>query len=286
MIEIARQAAIYLFSYVVASALAPSAEAAACIPPPTGCSISSHYGNRMHPTKHINSLHSGTDFACGIGTPAKAVEPGVIIDTGFDYGGGNHVYYMGFSGREFKYFHLSRFMTAAARMQPVSAGQVIAYTGNTGAWTTGPHVHFEVWLDRTHSTNAEPLLCGGTAAPGGGLDGEDPAELPMSVPGSGLEGGPGPATPMGLDGSLESVMANIIATRALNPDYSTQLATLPAVRLYGELAYIEAASLRLEIARQESRERVEAMLALRHVLLGEQVLQPTLNRARSLATAR
>ena len=79
---------------------------------------------------------------------------------------------------------------------------------------------------------------------------------------------------------------NVIATRALNPDYPMQLAMLPEVRLYGELAYLEAASLRLEVAKREFRERVEAMFALRHVLLAERVLQPDLNRARAAIAAR
>ena len=30
---------------------------------------------------------------------------------------------------------------------PVEAGQVITFSGNTGELTSGPHLHFELWRD-------------------------------------------------------------------------------------------------------------------------------------------
>ena len=158
--------------------------------------VSSHYGERVHPKTGVRKVHAGTDFACSVGTPAKAAEAGAIARSGFDIGGGNYVVIAGSSGREFKYLYLSRLDASAARMQPPAAVQVIAYTGNTGntgAWTTGPHLHFEVWPSKAQSTNGEPLMCGGVDMAPGILDGEDLTGLP-SAPA--IAGGPGPSSPL------------------------------------------------------------------------------------------
>jgi len=49
------------------------------------------------------------------------------------------------------YAHLSSF--AISEGQDVAAGEVIAYTGSTGA-STGPHLHFEV---RVNGTPVDPM---------------------------------------------------------------------------------------------------------------------------------
>ena len=58
-------------------------------------------------------------------------------------GGGNVVWIMHGAKLYSTYNHLSTWSVRVG--QTVSAGQVIAHVGLTGV-TTGPHLHFEVWL--------------------------------------------------------------------------------------------------------------------------------------------
>ena len=48
------------------------------------------------------------------------------------------------TGYKLRFAHLSDYRAPLGR---VEIGQTIAITGNTGQWTTGPHLHFEVWKD-------------------------------------------------------------------------------------------------------------------------------------------
>ena len=92
--------------------------------------------------------HLGIDIAASIGTPVRASDSGVVVYAG-PIGGGYgivveiehdtaaHVYHT-------VYAHLSS--VAVHCGQPVTQGQVVAYSGVTGN-TTGPHLHFEVRED-------------------------------------------------------------------------------------------------------------------------------------------
>lgn len=90
--------------------------------------------------------HNGIDLGMGVGTPVYAADAGVIDFEGW---GQNHSWMgnpagicvlirhgWGYTG----YAHLSR--TIIDRGQSVGKGQLIGYSGSTGA-STGPHLHFE-----------------------------------------------------------------------------------------------------------------------------------------------
>ena len=49
-------------------------------------------------------------------------------------------------GRETRYAHMSRFAANTAVGTPVKAGDIIGYIGTTGL-STGPHLHFELYLN-------------------------------------------------------------------------------------------------------------------------------------------
>lgn len=51
------------------------------------------------------------------------------------------------NGEETRYLHLSGYIASVG--DSVSQGQPIAYTGNSGAWKTGPHLHFEIRINGT-----------------------------------------------------------------------------------------------------------------------------------------
>ncbi|MDX3227451.1 M23 family metallopeptidase [Streptomyces sp. ME19-01-6] len=85
------------------------------------------------------SLHTGIDFPVSYGTPVMAATDGTVR-TQWNDAYGNMVILTSPDGTETWYCHLS---SAKIRAGSVKAGDVIAYSGNSGN-STGPHLHFEV----------------------------------------------------------------------------------------------------------------------------------------------
>ncbi|WP_309065954.1 M23 family metallopeptidase [Microbacterium sp.] len=113
---------------------------------PHGGRISSGYGPR--PRKCSNgrcgsSYHRGLDFANGCGGAIYAAAAGRVDARFYNGGYGNYIRIQHGGGVATGYAHISRF--AVSHGQHVSAGQVIAYAGNTGN-SLGCHLHFEVYV--------------------------------------------------------------------------------------------------------------------------------------------
>ncbi|WP_241968371.1 M23 family metallopeptidase [Streptomyces sp. ICBB 8177] len=88
---------------------------------------------------HWLSMHTGIDFPVEPGTPVRAVTDGTVrVKWNPSYG--NMVELTAPDGTQTWYCHLS---AARVTSGAVHAGEVIAYSGDTGN-TTGPHLHFEV----------------------------------------------------------------------------------------------------------------------------------------------
>ncbi|MYS23216.1 peptidoglycan DD-metalloendopeptidase family protein [Streptomyces sp. SID4948] len=85
------------------------------------------------------ALHTGIDFPVQVGTPVMAATDGTVR-TQWNSSYGNMAIVTAPDGTETWYCHLS---STKIRSGKVKAGDVIAYSGNTGN-TTGPHLHFEV----------------------------------------------------------------------------------------------------------------------------------------------
>ncbi|MFF9685142.1 peptidoglycan DD-metalloendopeptidase family protein [Streptomyces sp. NPDC014623] len=85
------------------------------------------------------SVHTGIDFPVSYGTPVMAATDGTVR-TQLNSAYGNMVIVTAADGTETWYCHLS---TAKIRSGSVKAGDVIAYSGDSGN-STGPHLHFEV----------------------------------------------------------------------------------------------------------------------------------------------
>jgi len=113
--------------------------------PVDGARITSSFGFRRHPILGYNKMHQGIDFGVGTGTPILAAGDGVVVECRRWGGYGNWVRIRHAGGYETGYGHLSRFGKGCKAGAHVSQGQVIAYSGSTGA-STGPHLHYEVWL--------------------------------------------------------------------------------------------------------------------------------------------
>ncbi|MFE5107451.1 M23 family metallopeptidase [Streptomyces sp. NPDC056663] len=85
------------------------------------------------------SVHTGIDFPVSYGTPVMAATDGTVR-TQWNSAYGNMAIVTTADGTETWYCHLS---STKIRSGPVKAGDVIAYSGNSGN-STGPHLHFEV----------------------------------------------------------------------------------------------------------------------------------------------
>jgi murein DD-endopeptidase MepM/ murein hydrolase activator NlpD len=85
------------------------------------------------------SLHTGIDFPVQYGTPVMAATDG-SVRTQWNSAYGNMAIVTAADGTETWYCHLS---STKIRSGWVKAGDVIAYSGNSGN-STGPHLHFEV----------------------------------------------------------------------------------------------------------------------------------------------
>ncbi|MFJ7064428.1 M23 family metallopeptidase [Streptomyces sp. NPDC101115] len=88
------------------------------------------------------SVHTGIDFPVQYGTPVMAATDGTVR-TQWNSAYGNMAIVTAPDGTETWYCHLS---STKIRSGKVKAGEVIAYSGNSGN-STGPHLHFEVRPD-------------------------------------------------------------------------------------------------------------------------------------------
>ena len=122
--------------------------------PSTGW-ISSHYGYRNDPINGVGKLHAGTDYVAGCWAPIYAAGNGTVALRGYDLYGANIVYINHGNGVQTRYVHMAQ-PASVYPGQQVRAGQQIGYEGSTG-WSTGCHLHFEVWVNGT-PVNAVPFL--------------------------------------------------------------------------------------------------------------------------------
>ncbi len=104
--------------------------------------VSQHYGNNGH--KGVDLCTRGTGST--MGKEIRAAADGVVSTAEYHYSWGNNVYINHGNGVYTRYAHCSSMIVSPG--QSVKQGQVIAYVGSTGN-STGPHLHFEVWVNGT-----------------------------------------------------------------------------------------------------------------------------------------
>lgn len=123
--------------------------------------ITSSYGYRIAPLRVASEFHGGLDIANESGTPIRSTADGVVRYAGWANGYGlSMVIDHGF-GYSTLYGHLSEL--AVKEGSPVKRGQMVGRMGSTGA-ATGPHVHYEVWVDDMPKDPSRYLQTGGKSA--------------------------------------------------------------------------------------------------------------------------
>ncbi|MEM1001822.1 MAG: M23 family metallopeptidase, partial [Bacteroidota bacterium] len=103
--------------------------------PPVKGSISDTY--------NIENRHFAVDIAVSLNTPIKAVANGTVIFSEWTVETG----YVMILAHEQDLLSVYKHNGTLTKTQGdlVKAGEVIALSGNTGEFTTGPHLHFELW---------------------------------------------------------------------------------------------------------------------------------------------
>jgi len=87
--------------------------------------------------------HFGIDIAAKQDAPVKAVLDGKVISSAYTVEAGYVIEVQHKNNLISIYKHNSQLLKKAGSF--VKAGDVIAFVGNTGELSTGPHLHFELW---------------------------------------------------------------------------------------------------------------------------------------------
>ncbi len=134
--------------------------------PVDGAHETSGFGMRLHPILGYSRLHQGIDFGAASGTPIMAAAAGRVTFAGWHGGHGNYMQVLHHPGLMTAYGHMSRF--AVRPGDTVAQGQVIGFVGSTGL-STGPHLHYEVWVNNAPVDPSNVKFTGGTTLTGAEL---------------------------------------------------------------------------------------------------------------------
>lgn len=123
-------------------------------PTPGYYRITSPYGWRIHPILKTKRLHTGIDLGVPYGKNVVAANSGKVIFAKYNGSYGNCIIIDHGGGMSTLYAHLSSYSVKTGDI--VATGQKIAQIGTSGL-STGPHLHFEVRINGSH-TNPEKYL--------------------------------------------------------------------------------------------------------------------------------
>lgn len=126
-----------LFDQKILRTMVPTEE------PVQGGQVGSPFGFRIDPITGRSAMHTGLDFPADTGTPILAAAGGVVVVQEVHPAYGNMVEIDHGNDLITRYAHSSRVLVRKGDI--VKRGQKIAEVGSTGR-STGPHLHFEVWV--------------------------------------------------------------------------------------------------------------------------------------------
>jgi murein DD-endopeptidase MepM/ murein hydrolase activator NlpD len=111
-------------------------------------------------TTHTGPLRHAVDFAMPEGTPIRAARDGTVLESGPSVlkgvEEGVQLQVLHTDGSWAIYGHLKEGASLVSPGQFVQAGDLLAYSGNTGT-STGPHLHFAVYYMRNGRPDSLPI---------------------------------------------------------------------------------------------------------------------------------
>lgn len=113
--------------------------------------ITDAYGYRYHPIYGYYKMHYGVDLAVAYGTPIYATKSGTVTTATYGSANGNYVSISHNDGYGSLYAHMDHYTVSVGEY--VNQGDIIGYVGTSG-WSTGPHLHFEIFYG---GTNVNPM---------------------------------------------------------------------------------------------------------------------------------
>jgi murein DD-endopeptidase MepM/ murein hydrolase activator NlpD len=123
--------------------------------------VGSGFGFRTDPFTGRGALHMGLDFPADVGTAIVAAAGGVVVNIENHHAYGQMVEIDHGGGLVTRYAHSSKILVKNGDL--VRRGQTVALVGNSGR-STGPHLHFEVLVDRVPQNPARFLAGRGVPA--------------------------------------------------------------------------------------------------------------------------
>lgn len=156
------------FRYIIGSSLAEHDDDVAYLPPFAAGKefrISQAFNGKFSHQDAQNRY--AVDFVMPVGTPVTAARSGVVMELANDYVAGgtetkayqsraNSIRILHADGSMAVYAHLQLEMAQVHTGMQVKAGQLIAYSGNTG-YSTGPHLHFAVQVNQGMQLSSIPF---------------------------------------------------------------------------------------------------------------------------------
>tara|TARA_B100000886_G_scaffold327995_1_gene275976 strand:- start:232 stop:1089 length:858 start_codon:yes stop_codon:yes gene_type:complete len=91
----------------------------------------------------INNKHYGVDIVMPENSPVHSISEGIVVFSEWTSTTGFVIIIKHLNGLTSIYKHNSSIVKNQG--DRVGTGEIIAFTGNTGELTTGPHLHFELW---------------------------------------------------------------------------------------------------------------------------------------------
>lgn len=126
--------------------LVGSSAAVEAVAPLESGTLTSGFGERLHPIDGTEEFHSGVDVAAPLGTVLRAAYDGQVTEVGENDRLGKFIRLNHGNGIEILYGHCQEIL--AAQGVTVRAGERVALVGSTGV-STGSHVHIRVSVDGT-----------------------------------------------------------------------------------------------------------------------------------------
>jgi murein DD-endopeptidase MepM/ murein hydrolase activator NlpD len=120
--------------------------------------VTSPFGMRVHPVTGVYKLHTGTDLGVPCGTDVHASLAGTVIEAGWNdaYGWRTVITHGDVDGVLLTTTYNHQTHLGVTVGDKVAAGQVIGTSGTTG-FSTGCHLHFELYVNST-LVDPEPWL--------------------------------------------------------------------------------------------------------------------------------